>query len=242
MTPTGNSAFHPTRWSLVAAVSSPHECEAGPALEVLCQSYWYPLYAYIRSKGWTADEAQDLTQGFFARLIEKGIFAQADPERGRLRTFLLNACQNFLINEWKKTQTQRRGGGLQPLSMDALQAEEWYAQEPVERLTPEALYHRRWAIMVLERAMIRLRQEYEHSDRQPLFEALKPQLEDDASAESQRQIAARLHTSEGALRVAVFRLRQRHRAILFEEVAKSLEVNSSNEVRTELESLVAALA
>ena len=241
MTPPGNPAFQPTRWSLVTAASGGTAIESQAALESLCQSYWYPLYAYIRSKGHSAEDAQDLTQSFFARLIEKDIFTQARPERGKLRTFLLNACQNFLINEWQKTQRQCRGSGVPAISIDAVQAEHWFALEPVERLTPEALYHRRWAITVLERAMARLREEYTTSDRLALFEALKPQLEEDASGESQREIATRLGTSEGALRVAVFRLRQRHRALLFEEVAESLDVSTADEVRAELIGLIAAL-
>lgn len=241
MTPPANPAFQPTRWSLIAQASNGTEAESKAALETICGHYWYPLYAYVRSKGHSAEDAQDLTQSFFAQLVDKDILARASPERGRLRTFLLNACQNFLINEWHKSQSQRRGGGVLPVSIDAAKAEHNYALEPAHRLTPEALYHRRWAITVLERALLRLRTEYEASGRLALFEALKPQLEDDRSAESQREVAARHGMSEGALRVAVFRLRQHHRRLLFEEVAESLDVSTEAEVRAELASLIAAL-
>lgn len=241
MTPAASPAFQPTRWSLVARASSSSATESKAALESICQHYWYPLYAYVRSKGHNPEDAQDLTQSFFARLVDKEILAAASPERGRLRTFLLNACQNFLINEWRKSQALRRGAGVVPLSFDAVQAEHCYSLEPVDRLTPEALYHRRWALIVLERALGRLRAEYEAAGKLALFESLKPQLEDDGSAESQHEIAARHGMSEGALRVAVYRLRQRHRAVLFEAVAESLDVSTEEEVRAELLSLIAAL-
>lgn len=210
-------------------------------MEALCQAYWYPIYAYVRGRGTAPEDALDLTQAFFARVIEKDIFSKAAPERGKLRTFLLNACQNFLINEWAKTQAGCRGGGIETISLDAEQAEGWFAAEPATSLTPEALYHRRWALTVLELAITQLRRDYEAEGKSELFATLKPLLEDDSDAGSQRAMAARLGMSEGALRVAVFRLRRRYRALLFAEVAQGLDVTTEDEVKQELSHLIAAL-
>ena len=210
-------------------------------MEALCRAYWYPIYAYVRGRGTGAEDALDLTQAFFARVIERDIFSKAAPERGKLRTFLLNACQNFLTNEWAKTQTERRGGGKEMLSLDAEKAEGWFASEPATSLTPEALYHRRWALTVLEMALTRLRGEYDTEGKAELFAALKPLLEEDSDAGTQRAMAARLGMNEGALRVAVFRLRRRYRALLFAEVAQGLDVSTEAEVRQELSHLISAL-
>ena len=233
--------FQPTRWSLVTAASHGAETEARAAMEALCRAYWYPIYAYVRGRGTGAEDALDLTQAFFARVIERDIFSKAAPERGKLRTFLLNACQNFLTNEWAKTQTERRGGGKEMLSLDAEKAEGWFASEPATSLTPEALYHRRWALTVLELALTRLRGEYDAGGKAELFATLKPLLEDDSDADTQRAMAVRLGMNEGALRVAVFRLRRRYRALLFAEVAQGLDVTTEEEVKQELSHLISAL-
>lgn len=210
------------------------------ALERLCAAYWYPLYAYVRRSGHGAEEAKDLTQGFFAHILEKEMFAAADPERGRLRTFLLTALQNFLRVEWRKTQRQKRGGGAALLSIDEVTAEDRYAREPADALTPEAIYHRRWALTLLEETMAALRAEYAEQGKGTLFEALKPTLagEEDASFAA---LGAQLGLSEGAARVAAFRLRKRYRERLLEAVAASLDAASEAEVDAEIDALFKAL-
>jgi RNA polymerase sigma factor (sigma-70 family) len=234
-------AFQATRWSLVSVALRGAREESRAAMETLCQSYWYPIYAYVRSRGYGPEDAADLTQGFFAKVIAKDFFAIASPERGKLRTFLLSSCQNYVTNEWQRTQAQRRGGGQTAVSLDAREAEGWFADEPSERLTPEALYHRRWALTVLEQCLSQLQQEYEQQGKLALFAELKPWLEDDAEADSQREIATRLGISEASLRVTIFRLRQRYRSILFNQVAESLDVSTEEEVKAELAQLIAAL-
>lgn len=210
------------------------------ALERLCAAYWYPLYAYVRRSGNGPEEAKDLTQGFFAHILEKEMFAAADPERGRLRTFLLTALQNFLRAEWRKTQRQKRGGGLAPLSIDEVTAEDRYAREPADALTPEAIYHRRWALTLLEDAMTAVRAEYAEQGKGELFETLKPTLagEEDVPFSA---LGARLGLSEGAARVATFRLRKRYRERLLETVAASLDAGSEGEIDEEIAALFKAL-
>lgn len=235
-----SSAFHPTRWSLVAQLRSGDAPRARMALERLCATYWYPLYAYVRRSGHGAEEAKDLTQAFFEHVLEKEMFAAADPERGRLRTFLLTALQNFLRAEWRKTQRLKRGGGLAPLSIDEALAEDRYAREPADTLTPEAIYHRRWALTLLEETMTALREEYAQQGKAALFEVLKGTLtgEEDASFSA---LAAPLGLSEGATRVAAFRLRKRYRDRLLEAVAASLDAASEAEVDAEIAALFKAL-
>lgn len=241
MLSAGSPVFQPTRWSLITAAKDGAEADSRAAMDTLCRAYWYPIYAYVRGRGTPAEDALDLTQSFFARVIEKEIFAKATPDRGKLRSFLLNACQNFLVNEWHKGRTDRRGGGRELLSLDAGLAEGWFAAEPATALTPEALYHRRWALAVLEQALGRLREEYEAAGKGEWFAAVKSLLEDDGDSESQRALSARLGMSEGALRVAVFRMRKRYREVLFSEVAQGLEVSTEEEVKQELAVLIAAL-
>jgi RNA polymerase sigma-70 factor (ECF subfamily) len=204
-------------------------------LEQLCQAYWYPLYAYVRRKGYGPEDAQDLTQGFFARLLKDNRIALADPARGRFRTFLLSALQNFLINEWTKMSRERRGGGFQFVPLQSESPEERYAAEPMDQRTPEALYEQRWAAAVMARAFERLRQEY-LSRHARLFEALKPFVWGEKSGASHAKIASDLGLSEGAVRVAVHRLRRRYRDLLREEIAFTVE--SPADVDDELRHLI----
>ena len=152
--------FTTTHWSVVLAAGDPRSPQAGEALETLCRAYWYPLYVYVRRRGYGVEDAQDLTQTFFARFVEKGSFELADPARGRFRTFLLHALEHFLINEWKRAHRLKRGGGKPSLSLDADDAEHRYASEPAARLTPERAYEKRWAMTLLEQVLAALRQEY----------------------------------------------------------------------------------
>lgn len=210
------------------------------ALERLCATYWYPLYAYVRRSGHGPEEAKDLTQSFFAHILENQMLAAADPGRGRLRTFLLTALQNFLRAEWRKMQRLKRGGGLASVSIDELTAEDRYAREPADTLTPEAIYHRRWALTLLEDAMNALRADYVAQGKAEIFEALKPSLAGDEEA-SFAELGAALSLSEGAARVAAFRLRKRYREHLLESVASSLDATSQSEVDEEIAALFRAL-
>jgi len=233
-------AFNPTRWSLVAQLRSGDVPRARAALERLCATYWYPLYAYVRRSGHGAEESKDLTQAFFAHVLEKEMFSAADPERGRLRTFLLTALQNFLRAEWRKSQRLKRGSGAAPLSIDEAIAEDRYAREPADALTPEAIYHRRWALTLLEETMGALREEYAAQGKSAIFEMLKSTLAGEEEA-SFADLGARLGLSEGAARVAAFRLRKRYRERLLEAVAASLDAASEAEVNAEIDALFRAL-
>ena len=234
--------FSPTRWSLISAVCSGDSERARPALEQLCQSYWYPLYAYVRRCGQTAEDAADLTQGFFAVLVEKELLTRADPGRGRLRNFLLTALQRFLRDDWRAQQRQKRGGGAVLLSIDEATAEGLYAREPAHVDTPEKLYHRRWALMLLERAILGLRDDYVQQGKGGLFEALKPALTEDPDADSAAATGAKLGMTAGAVRVAVTRLRARYRARLLEEVAASVDAQTEAEVDDEINALFRAVS
>jgi len=233
-------AFNPTRWSLVAQLRSGDAPRARLALERLCGTYWYPLYAYVRRSGNGPDEAKDLTQAFFAHVLEKEMFAAADPERGRLRTFLLTALQNFLRAEWRKTQRLKRGGGTVPVSIDEALAEDRYAREPADTLTPEAIYHRRWALTLLDDTMSALHAEYTEQGKAGLFEVLKATLAGEEEA-SFSELGTQLGMSAGAVRVAAFRLRKRYRERLLEAVAASLDAVSEAEVDEEIDALFKAL-
>lgn len=234
-------AFRPTRWSLIAALRSGGEAAKRAALETLCTVYWYPLYAYARRSGVGPEDAADLTQGFFATLVEKEVFTRADPERGRLRTFLLTAMQRFLRDDWRKRQTLKRGGGREVLSIDEPEAEIRYRNEAADHVTPEALYHRRWAITLLEHTMDGLQADYEEQGKGSLFHALKPFL-DEGKTENAGEVGLPLGLDANAVRVAVHRLRKRYRQRLLEAVAESLETDSDAAIEAEIAELFRALA
>ncbi|MSU50585.1 MAG: sigma-70 family RNA polymerase sigma factor [Opitutus sp.] len=233
-------AFATTQWSLVLQAAGPGAPEAARALAGLCATYWYPLYAFVRRQGHSAHDAQDLTQEFFARLIEKNVLAQVAREKGRFRSFLLAALKNFLANEWDKARAQKRGGGRTFVPLDAGSAESRYAIEPVDTLSADRIYERRWALTLLDRVLDRLRAEHAAGGKAAAFEALKGCLTDGRSAASYAEIAAHLQTTEGAIKVAVHRLRHRYRELLREEVTETL--GRAEEVDDELRHLIAALA
>src|SRR5262245_48514458 len=211
--------FATTRWTLVVAARDRGAPEAAPALAELCQMYWYPLYAYVRSRCHCHDRAQDLTQEFFATLLEKGGLASVEPGKGRLRSFLLAACQHFLANQHDREQAQKRGGGRQFVPIDFQGAEGRYRHEPAHGETPERLFERRWALALLERVLARLRAEYEAAGRGRLFEVLKARLTGGGAGVSHAEAAEELGLSEGAVKVAVHRMRKRYRELLREEIA-----------------------
>lgn len=236
----GRGRFSTTRWSLVlAAGESGATDRSRNALADLCERYWYPLYAYVRRHGHDPDGARDLTQAFFAKLLEKRDLRAADPKRGRFRTFLLSSMKNFLTGEWRRETALRRGGGTELLSLDFDSAESHYAREPAHDLTPEAIYQRRWALQLLDRAVEDLRESYERDGKAELFDALKGYLGGEEGAVPYADLSRRLGKSEGALRTAVSRLRDRWRRRIRERIAETVEDES--EVRDELGRLIASL-
>lgn len=231
--------FPSTRWSRIAAAGDPQASQNQQALAELCTAYWYPLYAYIRRRGYTAEEAQDLTQGFFARILEKGLFAQADPRRGRFRSFLRTVSTHFLANQHDWATAEKRGGGQTFLRIDAGDAEGRYANEPTHELTAEKMFDRSWALTLLERVVARLGREYEQSGRRLIFQELRSVVTEDPDAASYTSIAAKLEMTEGAVRVAAHRLRRRFGLLLRDEIAATVE--DPAEVDDEIQALFAAL-
>lgn len=232
-------SFATTHWSLVAAagrVSSP-ECRA--ALETLCESYWYPLYAYVRRKGHQPAEAQDLTQAFFATLLEKERLQVADQHRGRFRSFLLASLNHFIANQYRDAQAQKRGGGHKQWSLDFAAGESWYGQLGADEANPEKLFERRWAMKLLENAVSDVRSSYEKSGKLELFEALKGHLGVGSERVPYREVAEQLGVSEGAIKVAAHRLRSHCRDALRAAIAQT--VSSEAEIDEELSYLFQAI-
>ena len=214
------------------------QTRAREALEELCRAYWYPLYAFVRSRGYSAVDAQDLTQTFFARFIETGGFASADRERGRFRSYLLGAMKHFLANEWHRAQAQKRGGQVRFIEWDALDPEARYAETSEQSDNPEHLFDREWALQTVAGALQTLRDEMTKAGKSDLFDALKGSLS--GQDESPRgQIAARLGMSEDAVKVAVHRLRQRYRKLLRAAIAET--VSNEADLDDEMRYLVAVL-
>jgi len=213
---------------------------AREALARLCQTYWYPLYAYVRHRGHSPEDAQDLTQEFFARLLEKNTLGRVTRGRGKFRSFLLGTMNHFLVDEWKRASAQKRGGGQPVLSLDAHDAETRFGREPVDKVTPERLFEQNWALALLDTVYHRLRREYETSGRGHLFDTLKFSLTGDRSTMPYAELAKRLGLTENTVKVTVHRLRQRYRELLREEVAQT--VASPGEVEEELRGLFRALA
>jgi RNA polymerase sigma-70 factor (ECF subfamily) len=234
-----HAAFPTTRWSRVIAACDADTPDAGAALAELCAAYWYPIYALIRGKGHDPDAALDLTQDYFASLLERRTFVAADPARGRFRAFLRADCDHFLAHRREHDRALRRGGGHHVLSIDARDAEGRYLQEPAHGQTPERLFDRAWALALLENVLAELRREYERSGRGTTFEALKGVLTDGKLPAPQAEMARRLGTTEPAVQVAVHRLRRRYRDALRAAIAAT--VAGEVEVDDELRALFAAL-
>lgn len=234
------SAFSTTHWSVVLSAGQDDFAEASIALERLCRIYWYPIYAFIRRRGSNQPDAEDLTQGFFAQLLEKETIKKVNRQKGKFRSFMLAALTNFVNNEWDKRQTLKRGGKVQIISLDETRAEEIYSQEPVESLTPEKLFERRWAFALVERVLAKLKQEYATADKLRLFEGLEHGLTREVTQEVCAEWAAALSMSEGAVKVALHRLRRRYGELLRSEIAHT--VSTPEELDEEIRHLCAALA
>jgi RNA polymerase sigma-70 factor (ECF subfamily) len=237
--PRPSPVFVTTHWTVVLAAQDKALPESEEALESLCRTYWYSLYAYIRRLGHSSADAQDLTQGFFARLLAKEWLASADREKGRFRTFLVVALKRFLANEWDWTHREKRGGHAPHFPLDTELAEARYQSEPALEVPADRIYERRWALTLLENTMNRLREEFGQADKSAEFDRLKVFLTADKSAIAYADVASNLGTSEGAARVAVHRLRRRFREIFREEVAHT--VASAEDVDEELHYLLRAL-
>ncbi len=236
----GPRDFATTRWSVVLAAGRRSLPEASAALEDLCQSYWYPLYVYVRRRGYTGDAAADLTQEFFSRLLEKNRLAQVDRRKGKFRSFLLASMKHFLANEWDKSQARKRGGGRAPISIELSTAEAAYRLEPVDEITAERAFERRWALTLLDSVLHQLRAEYVAGGRKDLFDGIKGKLTHRDSADGYREIAANLKMSEGAVKVAVHRLRKRYRELLVHEVGQT--VTAAGEIDDEIRDLFKAVS
>jgi RNA polymerase sigma factor (sigma-70 family) len=238
MEAAGQSAarFATTHWSMVAAAGGKSP-QARQALAALCETYWYPVYAYFRRQAVRADQAEDMTQDFFTRLLEKDDLAKVDRNKGRFRSFLLAACSHFLANERDRQRTLKRGGKHKVLSLDFRHGEDRLALEPVDDTTPEKLFERRWAMALLDQVLKRLRGEYAAAGKARLFDVLKPLITSGKSGHE--ELARRLDTTTGAVKTAGHRLRRRYRELLSEEIART--VADPRQVEDEIRELFAAI-
>ena len=237
---TGRGDFPPTRWSRVFPPGGHGDTtHARQALESLCRTYWQPIYAYVRHRGRSPQDAEDLTQEFFVHLIEKHALGKVSPSKGRFRDFLLASVRNFLANDWDKARAKKRGGDQIIVPFDTQLAEAGVGLPTAAQDTPEKIFERRWALRLLEVVLAHLRAEYEQDGKTALFEALKPSLPGGEGSVPYAEVAERLRVSEGSLRVEVHRLRRRYRELVREEIGHT--VASKEEVEDEIRALFAAL-
>lgn len=234
----GGMVFATTQWSVVLAAQGPSPT-ADAALEKLCRNYWRPLYGFVRRSGRSVEEAEDLTQAFFARLLERRDLDAVRREKGRLRSYLLTALKHFLANEWHRAAAIKRGEGRRVISLEELRAEESAEFEPADPVRIALLYERNWATTILDRVLTRLDDEYRVMDKAKLFERLKQLLTDDAERASQAEIASEFGMTENAVKQAFHRFRQRYRQILHEEIAHT--VATPGDIEDEVRHLIAAL-
>jgi RNA polymerase sigma factor (sigma-70 family) len=234
----GRAGFTTTHWSVVldAQGESP---AAQEALEKLCRTYWRPIFAFLRRQGLRPDEAEDITQGFFAELLKRKSLEAVRKEKGRLRSFLLGGLKYFLANEGRRAMAIKRGKGQRLIPLDELNADDRIEIEAADPMTAEMIYERRWALTVLERVLSRLKDEYLAAGNIALFDSLKELLPDEPGSLSQAEIAARLGMTENAIRQAFYRFRQRYQAILREEIANT--VATPGDIEDELRHLIAVL-
>jgi len=234
----GAAAFATTHWSVVLAAQG-QSTEAKAALEKLCRTYWWPLYGFVRREGYKPEEAQDLTQAFFARLLERKDLETVRQKKGRLRSYLLASIKNFLSKARHREMTVKRGEGRPLISLDDLLARERADQEPAHQLSADRIYERRWALTLLEHVLARLRAEYEAAGRLPLFDRLKELLAGESGQPSQAEIAAEMQITENAVKQAFHRMRHRYRQLLQEEIAHTVAV--PDDVEDELRHFISVL-
>jgi RNA polymerase sigma-70 factor (ECF subfamily) len=226
------SNFPATRWSIVFRAKNVDETAGAAALGELCRIYWPPVYAFLRRQGNSPHDAEDLTQGFFAMLLDRGSLATVDEAKGRLRSFFLVALKRFAANEYERGQAKKRGGGAVHLPIDTGNAEEHCAAEPSGGLSPDLLFEKQWALTLLDTVIKKLREDYARDGREPVFDALKDRISADGDAASLASVADQLGMNEGAVKVAVHRMRQRYRKKLHDEIA--LTVETAEEVAEEI--------
>jgi RNA polymerase sigma-70 factor (ECF subfamily) len=234
----GGVAFTTTHWSVVLEAQGESPA-AQEALEKLCRIYWRPIYSFVRRQGFGREEAEDLTQGLFAQLLERKRLSDVRKEKGRLRSFLLGALKYFLADEQRRVMAIKRGKGQRPVPLEELRAGERIETEPADPTTAEMIYERRWALTVLERVLSRLKDEYLAADNAALFDSLKELLPDEPGSPSQAEIAAKLRMTENAIRQAFYRFRQRYQTLLREEIANT--VATPGDIEDELRHLIAVL-
>jgi RNA polymerase sigma factor (sigma-70 family) len=232
--------FNTTHWSVVLQAGENDSPQAAEALAALCRAYWYPLYAYVRRQGHDFADAQDLTQEFFARLLARKDLRLADRKRGRFRTFLLTSLKHFLINEWNKANRAKRGGGQQPISLDAEETETRFRAEAADGRSPDKAFERRWAMVLLDRVLDQLQIEFAAVERGQMFEELKSFLTGEDNESSYAEIGRRLGMTEGSVKVTVHRLRRRYRELLRAEIARTVE--DPEAIDEEMRHLFAALS
>lgn len=238
-TPHSDARFATTHWTVVLAAGSQDSSRYREALETLCQTYWFPVYAYLRRHGHAPHQAEDYIQSFFAYLLETQTLGRADPSRGRFRSFLLGTLKHFVSDESDRGRAKKRGGGRPLLSLNVHEAESQYAIEPSDRLSPDKLFHRHWALTVLNRAMVRLQGEWAARDREEVFLTLRTYLTQEEETIAYRDAGVRVQMTEGAVKATVHRLRKRYRELLFEEIAET--VTSKAQVDEEINELFEAV-
>jgi RNA polymerase sigma-70 factor (ECF subfamily) len=231
--------FTTTHWSVVLTAGDSQSPQAGTALDHLCRSYWYPLYAYVRRRGHDVESAKELTQEFFALLLGRRLLAGVDPAKGRFRSWLLGVMNHFLAHEWAKVRAQKRGGGQPAFSLDEARAEERYRLEPADEVTPETIFERRWAFTVLDQAAARLRAEHEAAGKAAVYSNLKGFVSVEATPESYEEAAHSLGLSQGAVKSAIHRLRHRYQELIRDEIAHT--VASPSDVDGEIRHLLAVI-
>ena len=234
------TGFETTHWSTVLAAGHQSTGPGRQALTTLCQTYWYPLYAYLRRRGHNAEDAEDLTQGFFTRMFEKGTLGVADPERGRFRSFLLASLRHYVSHERDHARAEKRGGSTLVLPLALEGAEGRYHREPPDGRTPETLFDQRWALTVLDRVAATLREEFGRRGKEAVFDGLRDHLIGADDRLSYREIGARLGLSEVAARVAVYRLRRRFGELLRREIGET--VTSPEDIEDEIQYLIRTVA
>ncbi|MHC4725358.1 MAG: RNA polymerase sigma factor [Planctomycetota bacterium] len=239
-TPTGTSRFATTHWSVVLAAGDSSAPQHREALSTLCQKYWFPLYAYLRRRGYDTHQAEDGTQAFFAQMLEKHYLRGVEPKPAKFRSFLLMALKRFMADQRRRANAVKRGSGKKVLSLNIVAAESQYAIEPAHNLSPEKLFEKSWALTVLEQTMVRLEAELASTGKQELFESLKVYLCGAKDSIPYRDVAIELNMTEAAVKAAVYRLRQLYRRMLRDEIAQT--VSTHDQVDGEIQDLFTVLA